>query len=176
MVSIDTPDVIAIGSLYKEHQPWLKQWLRRKLGCSETAADLTQDTFIRLLAKRQADYNLCEPRAFLTTIARGLVIDLYRRRTLERAWLAHLAELPDSEVPSPEQQHILLETLVAVDQLLDGLTPKTRAAWLYSRLDGLTHAEIAARLKVSVPRVRQYLAAAARHCYTLRFGLADQHE
>ena len=39
-----------------------------------------------------------------------------------------------------------------------------------NRLDGLTHAEIAEQLQVSVPRVRQYLANAMRHAYHLRFG------
>ena len=161
-------------SLYRNHHHWLKHWLGKKLGCSFQAADLAQDTFVRILGGRQEQLvGLREPRAFLTTIARGLVIDFYRRRTLEQAWLAHLAELPEDEAPSPEQQQILLETLISVDRLLDGLPPKTRAAWLYSRLDGLSHAEIAAHLQVSVPRVRQYLATAARHCYELRFGLAD---
>ncbi len=158
-----------VTQVYSEHHGWLKNWLWRRLGNSSDAADLAQDTFVRILGGRQEQWaGLREPRAFLATIARGLVIDLYRRRTLEQAWLAHLAELPEDEAPSPEQQHILLETLVAVDRLLDGLTSKTRAAWLYSRLDGLSHAEIAAHLQVSVPRVRQYLATAAR-----RFGLAD---
>ena len=60
----------------------------------------------------------------------------------------------------------------ALDALLASLTPKTRAAWLHSRLDGMTHAEIAAQLGVSVPRVRQYLATAARRGYELRFGVA----
>ncbi|MFX6567387.1 sigma factor-like helix-turn-helix DNA-binding protein, partial [Acinetobacter baumannii] len=69
-----------------------------------------------------------------------------------------------------EAQHIVLEELQALDRMLDGLSPRTRAAWLLSRLDGHTHAEIAGLMSVSVPRVRQYLAKAAEHCYRLRFG------
>jgi len=160
------------SQLYNDHHGWLKAWLCKRLNCSYQAADLAQDTFVRVLGGRQEHLaGLREPRAFLSTIARGLMIDFYRRRALERAWLEYLASLPEDEAPSPEQQQILLETLVAVDRLLDGLSPKVRAAWLYSRLDGLTHAEIAAHLSVSVPRVRQYLATASRHCYQLRFGL-----
>ena len=44
------------------------------------------------------------------------------------------------------------------------------AAFLYSRLDGLTHADIAERLGVSVPRVRQYLAQGIRQCYIALYG------
>ncbi|MCW3937997.1 sigma factor-like helix-turn-helix DNA-binding protein, partial [Pseudomonas aeruginosa] len=45
-----------------------------------------------------------------------------------------------------------------------------RSAFLYSRLDGMPHAEIAERLGVSVPRVRQYLAQGLRQCYIALYG------
>ena len=35
--------------LYSEHHNWLKGWLSQRLGNSTEAADLTQDTFLRLL-------------------------------------------------------------------------------------------------------------------------------
>ncbi len=160
-----------LAALYREHNDWLNQWLRRRTGCSQQAADLAQDTFVRLLAgRREQVEGLREPRAYLTTVARGLLIDHYRRRELERAWLEALAHTPEAEAPSPEARHLVIEALLEVDRMLDGLTPRIRAAWLYSRLDGLPHAEIALRLGVSVSSVRQYLAEAARHCYRLRFG------
>ena len=160
-----------IANLYSDHHGWLQGWLRGKLGCSQQAADLAQDTFVRLLAgRREQVEGLREPRAYLTTVARGLLIDHYRRRELERAWLEALAHMPEAEAPSPEARHLVIEALLEVDRMLDGLAPGIRAAWLYSRLDGLPHAEIAARLGVSVSSVRQYLAEAARHCYRLRFG------
>lgn len=113
-----------------------------------------------------------EPRAYLTYIARHLLIDFFRRADLERAYLADLAQAPEELHPSPEEKAIVLQALQQIDRMLDGLSAKTRAAWLYSRLDGLTHPQIAALLGVSVPRVRQYLTKAATHAYLLRFGEA----
>lgn len=159
--------------LYLHHHGWLQAWLLRRLRCQGDAADLAQDTFVRLLARpapTSATEALREPRAYLTTVARGLLVDFWRRGELERAYLADLALQPEALQPSPEERLAAVQLLQAVDTLLQGLTPKTRAAWLMSRLDGLTHAEIAAQLQVSVPRVRQYLANAARHAYHLRFG------
>ncbi|MCC5680854.1 hypothetical protein LH497_27895 [Klebsiella pneumoniae] len=37
-------------------------------------------------------------------------------------------------------------------------------------MDGMPHAEIAERLGVSVPRVRQYLAQGLRQCYIALYG------
>lgn len=159
----------SVAALYGDHHGWLLGWLRRKLGCAHSAADLAQDTFLRLLLKSERA-PLTAPRAYLATVAHGLVVDHLRRRDLERAYLNELARLPERVQPSAEERALTLETLHAIARLLDGLSPKARAAFLYSRVDGLPHAEIAALLGVSVPRVRQYLAAAARHCYTLRYG------
>lgn len=151
-----------VADLYTEHHRWLHAWLRKKLGCTHQAADLTQDTFVSLLAKPcQPD----EPRAYLLTIARRLVFETWRRRDLERAWLAELAALPDAVAPSEEERAIVLETLLAIDALLAGLSAKARQAFLMSQLDGLTYAQIAAELGVSVSRVRQYMTQALTRCY-----------
>lgn len=166
--------VHSVTELYTDHHRWLLGWLRHKLGCQHQAADLAQDTFLRILGCRQDKLpGLREPRAYLTTVARGLLIDQFRRRELERAYLESLASEPEATAPSPEQQQLALEALMEVDRLLDGLSAKARSAWLYSRLDGLSHGEIASLLGVSVPRVRQYLAGVARQCYGLRFGVAE---
>ncbi|WP_439645857.1 sigma factor [Methylobacillus glycogenes] len=39
----------ALHSLYSNHHGWLYGWLKRKLGDAGDAADLAQDTFVRIL-------------------------------------------------------------------------------------------------------------------------------
>lgn len=165
-------------TLYRGHHHWLQSWLRKKLGCPEQAADIAQDTFVRVLAAENERplQQILEPRAYLTTIAKRLMVDFFRRADLERAYLAELAALPEALQPSPEQRLQALQLLQEMDQMLDGLSPRVRQAWLYSRLDGLKHADIAQLMDVSVPRVRQYLARAARQAYILRFGTAEPGE
>ncbi|MGH8360144.1 MAG: sigma factor, partial [Pseudomonas sp.] len=76
----------AVQTLYSNHHGWLNTWLRSRLGNAADAADLAQDTFVRLLQKTER-FELKAPRAFLRTIARGLVIDHWRREEIERAYL-----------------------------------------------------------------------------------------
>ncbi len=111
-----------------------------------------------------------EPRAFLVAIAKGLLFDYFRRAALEQAYLTELMLVPEAEQPSVEEQQMILDDLKAIDRLLGKLSTKARAAFLYNRLDGLSHAEIATRLGVSVPRVRQYLAQGIRQCYIALYG------
>ena len=156
-------------SLYSSHHHWLQGWLRRQLGNAYDAADLAQDVFMRLLA-RQSTVDMLQPRAYLSTIARALVIEHWRRRELEQAWLATLAQLPEQQAPSPETRLLFLETLVEIDRLLDRLKPQVRSAFLWAQLEGLTCRQIAERSGKSVATIERYLATALRHCYAVRFG------
>ena len=81
--------------LYNDHHNWLTGWLRRKLGCPDSAADLAQDTFMRVLTARETP-QFIEPRAFLTTLAKRVLFNHYRRQDLERAYLDALAQMPET--------------------------------------------------------------------------------
>ncbi|KAF1032600.1 MAG: putative RNA polymerase sigma factor FecI [Pseudomonas sp.] len=154
----------SVEVLYHDHHHWLTGWLRRKLGCPESAADLAQDTFVRVLSA-PATPVLVEPRAFLTTIAKRVLFNHYRRQDLERAYLDALAQLPEHVVPSEEERAIILQTLTELDQLLDGLPPLVKRAFLLCQLDGLTYPQIGAELGISVATVKRHLHKAALHCY-----------
>ena len=158
-----------MGALYRDHRTWLLAWLRRNVACPSKAEDLSQDTFVRLLGRETVTVPR-EPRAFLVAIAKGLLFDHFRRAALEQAYLNELMLIPEAEHPSVEEQQMILEDLKAIDRLLGKLSSKARAAFLYNRLDGLSHSEIAERLGVSVPRVRQYLAQGLRQCYVALYG------
>lgn len=155
-----------VQTLYSNHHGWLQGWLRRKLGCPHNAADLAQDTFVRVLGKKEP-VAAAEPRAYLATIAHGLVVDFHRRRALERAYLETLAALPEPQSPSPEERAIVLEALSAIDAMLDGMKPAIRQAFILSQLEGLTYAQIAQRLQVTVRTVNNYMLKALEHCYLL---------
>ncbi|CAI2795346.1 Probable RNA polymerase sigma factor [Pseudomonas [fluorescens] SBW25] len=150
--------------LYNDHHRWLTGWLRRKLGCPESAADLAQDTFIRVLTARETP-PLIEPRAFLTTVAKRVLFNFYRRQDLERAYLDALAHMPEHVAPSEEERAIILQTLVELDQLLDGLPVQVKRAFLLAQLDGLTYAQIGAELGISIATVKRHLNKAAMRCY-----------
>lgn len=150
-------------ALYTDHAGWLQGWLRKQLGCSYRAADLAHDTFMRVLGRRHAPA-LDEPRAYLTTIARGLLTDHWRRQALERSWLDTLAAVPAQLAPSPEDTAIALQALRHIDALLDKLKPRVREAFLLAQLDGLTYRAIGQQLGVGERMVKKYMAEAMLHC------------
>ncbi len=158
------PTEQTLHDLYRDHRGWLESWLRRRMGNGCDAADLSQDTFLRILASSQRIADLQEPRAYLLTVGKRLLSNFYQRRSLEQAYLNALALLPEDSVPSPEQRWLLLETLQALDELLDGLPTAVRRAFLWSQLEGLGYQQIAERLRVSERTIKRYMAQAYEHC------------
>ena len=47
------PAVDVVHNLYASHHGWLRNWLRKRLGNTFDAADLAQDTFIRIIEARR---------------------------------------------------------------------------------------------------------------------------
>ncbi len=158
----------SVHTLYSEHHGWLHNWLRSKLGNAADAADLAQDTFVRLLQRRD-QLQLNTPRAFLRTVARGLVIDHWRREELARAYCEALSHLPEAQAPSAETRELLLELLERIARMLDGLKPKVRRAFLLAQCEGLSHKAIAEQMGISLRSVERYIADALYHCYQLRY-------
>ena len=153
-----------VEGLYHAHHSWLTGWLRRRLGCPQSAADLAQDTYLRLLQAREAP-QLIEPRAFLTTVAKRVLCNHFRRQELERAYLQALAQQPEQVAPSEEDKALILDTLLELDRLLDSLPPLVKRAFLLAQVDGLSHGEIARELGISLATVKRYLHKAALRCY-----------
>ena len=160
----------AVNDLYCDHHGWLKGWLRKRLGNSCDAADLAQDTFVRVIKARNA-LEIREPRPYLSRVAKGLLVDLFRRRSLEQAWLEALAEVPQLEQPSLEEQAILLQALLQIDRMLQGLGAKVRQTFILSQFEGLTYPQIAERLNISVRSVNNYMTKAMEHCCLMQIQL-----
>lgn len=163
----------AIGEFYKEHSQWLVSWLQHRTDNYAIAEDLAQDTFFRLL-RRSLPEKLKQPRSYLSVIAKGLVVDHYRKLSLERAYLDSLALEPELSQPSPESQELVLEALIKIDQLLDQMPEKMRTIFLLSRLDGLTYKQIAEKLNISTSSVQKHMQTAIKLCYLAQFEFEDE--
>jgi len=155
-----------ITTLYSDHHGWLQGWLRKKIGNAFDAADIAQDTFARIIASRDLRA-VEEPRAYLTTVAKGLMINWYQRQALERAYLDALALMPEQIAPSAEQRYIILETLHEIDSMLDALPGKVREAFLLSQLEGMKYEDIAQQIGVSLITVKRYMKQAFLQCLAL---------
>ncbi|MFF7395659.1 sigma-70 family RNA polymerase sigma factor [Achromobacter sp. NPDC008082] len=159
------PRPLALSGLYADHHKWLYGWLRKRLGNAWDAADLAHDTFLRVYSSNRS-LEMPEPRAFLTHVAKGLVVDLWRHRNVEQAYADSVATLPPDTAPSPETRALILEALYCIDRMLDAMPGRVRNVFLLAQLDGLTYAEIAAETGLSVRTVNRHMQHAYLACLT----------
>jgi len=152
-----------VGGLHCSHHGWLVKWLRGRVGNSADAADLAQEVFLRLLRKPDVQA-LHAPRAYLATVGNRLAMNLHRRRSLEAAYLDALAALPREWSPSPEAQHVVRQTLLELDTLLESLGKNVKRAFLLAQFEGMTYAAIAREIGVTPRTVVTYVARAMAHC------------
>jgi len=152
-----------INTLYRHHHSWLYQWLKRRLNHSEDAADLAHDTFIRIL-KRKDQLYFDQPRALLTTVAKGLLINWYQRKSIEKTYLEALASRAGYDEITPEQKLSAIESLCLINQLLYQLPERQQQVFIWSQLEGLTQQEIATRLNISTRTVMRDLVAVLTQC------------
>ena len=165
-----TQQSLSVETLYSDYHGWLHRVLQRRLGNTDDAADLAHDAFIRLL-NTPRHLNHQTARAYLSRMARGLCVDLWRRREIEQAWLDTLASHPEQETPSAEQQTAAMEALIEVDAMLSRLPGPVSQAFIQSMVHGLTGKEIATQLGVSERTVRNYLSRAMLACLRLQARL-----
>lgn len=156
-----------LHDVYRQHHDWLQGWLRKKTGSPWDAADIAQDTFVRVMHKDKLAQLGAEPRALLVHIAKGLVIDRWRHQQVERAYQEAMALLPEDQWPSAEEQLLMIETLRQLDKMLQGLPGQTRAIFLLSQLDGLTYQQIAEQYDLSLITVKRHMRKAYLACLSI---------
>lgn len=151
------------SQIYQQHQPWLYQWLWKKLGCCHYAADFAQEAFIKVLTQKNTD-TLAEPRAYLKVVARNALVDHWRKKELEQAYLKLLSQQEHVFAPSEEHRLEVFELLEQLDKRLYRLPVITRQVFLLSQLNHFTYQQIAEQLDISVMSVRRYMKHAIMVC------------
>ncbi len=134
----------------------------RMVGNVSDAQDLTQETFIKALQRKDQLKDLEKSAHWLSRIATNTAIDFLRRhgRVAFSAIDEVIDPLVDREYISPEERILRAEKKAFLDQGLETLTPRERAALLLRDVEDLPAEEVAARLNCSKATVRSHIANA----------------
>lgn len=124
----------------------------RIVGCRHTAEDLAQDAFLRLW-NRQLDEG---DRSLLFRTGQNLAIDHLRSRQVRATYAEGLVHEQLANPPlAPDGSAVARQELNSLMDVLRTLPERTQRAFLLNRLDGLSYAEIATLLGVSVSTVEK---------------------
>lgn len=94
-----------LTAAFLRHRSELLQHLVRQVDCHETAANLLQDTFVRI-ARQEADGDIVNPYAFLYRVAGNLALD-QRRAAARRAQWDGGGPVEEWACPRPQPDAVL---------------------------------------------------------------------
>ena len=121
------------------------------------ADDLTQDTYLRAIPALRKFRGDAPVRAWLLAIARRACAAEISARSRDRRLAARLAAVPDAVLGQPPAEP---GAQAAADELLAGLEPGRRAAFVLTQLLGCSYAEAAAVCECPVGTIRSRVARA----------------
>lgn len=156
-----------LAALFTRHAREIDRFLRRRGHNPETAADITQDTFLRVLASPPgeacANHN---PKAYLYQVSRSLSVNHLRRESLiQTTGLDEVTDVADPS-PSPEKAVYSRQCLAQTQAALAELPERTRMAFEMHRLGERTIQEVADELNLSTGRTWGLIREAYRHLVT----------
>jgi RNA polymerase sigma-70 factor (ECF subfamily) len=143
-------DEATFASLYRAAYPALCAYVARGIGNPETASDITQEAFARLLQAETSRLDAAQTRAYLYRTATNLMNDHWRR---SRRQIQDDGEVERMETPRKAD----LDIGVDVETALQTLPPKERALLWLAYVEGYDHREISAIMKIGERSVRVLL-------------------
>jgi RNA polymerase sigma-70 factor (ECF subfamily) len=151
-----TLSTLDFDGAFANHHPALFRYLYRLTGDADTAADIAQESFVRLLDHPVPEDKI---RSWLFTVATNLVRDRARMRERRRRLLLVRGKPSPQSPVRPDEELERDERIESVRQALDQLDPRDRQL-LMLREEGFRYRELAEMIEVAPGSVGKLLARA----------------
>lgn len=164
------PGLPVLDRYYRE----LLNYFTRQVKDRDGAADIVQEAYARVLGVQQAGQPIREPRALLYRTARNLLIDRQRHQALRAPEDPQaLDDMPAPVAQQPEEAYAAQQRVNRLVAAIEGLPPRCREAFVLHKLDGLSHAEVAAQMGISRNMVERHVMLAVLACRKSRDNADD---
>jgi len=152
-------------SLFLENYDDLVKRLVWRLGSSEDADDVVQDTYIKLHDLDMMD-DIRNPRSYLFRIADNMAVDRLRKRSSDKRYIVEGEQMPEagSNEPSPENIVDYRQRLSRLEEILAKLPERQRDVFLMYKFDGMKHAQIAEKMGISRSTVEKLIMNTMAAC------------
>jgi RNA polymerase sigma-70 factor (ECF subfamily) len=156
--------------LFRSHYSTLCSYANNFLKDTDASEEIVQEMMFKLWINRESVIFDSSPRSYLFRSVRNSCLNLLKHMNVREEYRASREAQVQDWQRSQEDEMIVTELEQKIRDAVDKLPVERRKVFVMSRYDGLTYAEIAVRLNISVKTVENQMSSALR---TLRKELAD---
>ncbi len=148
-------DESAFRELFDVYQPLLLSFVFRITKNRVTTEEIVQDIFLKIWMTRESLAGIQSFKNYLFIVSRNQALNLIdkERRARNRQSAYEKEVTGNHDAPEEKMYHL-------IDEAIDRLPGQQKTAWLLSRHEGLTYAEIAEQMGLSAKTVKNYIAIA----------------
>jgi len=153
-------DEAAFEAMFRTHYDALCRYVATYLGSRDAAEDVVQGVFARIWEDR-AHWVVSDLRHYLYTAVRRRAMSQFRHAAVRRRAVPRLAlEGGVAAALPPDADFEAEELRQRLERALTALPPRTRAAFVLSRHEGLSYAEVASRMAISQKTIGVHISRA----------------
>jgi RNA polymerase sigma-70 factor (ECF subfamily) len=157
-VAAETSDLDQrFDALVRREYPRLAELAYMMLQRRADAEDVVQEVLLGVWRQRER-FDFDDPTPYLVRAVRNRVISRRRRRATEWRWLSGCPRLPSEAPPAIHLEHD--ELLRDLNAAVGALPERRREIFVLHRVNGLSYAEIASVLGISVKTVENQMGRA----------------
>lgn len=154
----------AFAALFQLHHQRIGSFVKHVVGDNPSVEELVQDIFMKLWVNRERLNEVENLSAYLYAIARNHMFTYLKKTGKELAsrneWAANSLSWQDTYQNPVEEENLYKDLL---NNAVGQLSSQQRRVYLLSRDEGLTHAEIAEQLSISLETVKKHMVLALRN-------------
>jgi RNA polymerase sigma-70 factor (ECF subfamily) len=160
LLRLSAGDQDAFREIFELHWDQIHAVGLKILKSPELAKDLAQDTFMKVWSNREQLREVRNFRAYLNVLSRNLAIDLLRKKVFTVENEDYLVAYFSEEAVGPTEDAEYKELKQLLHEAVDHLPPQMQQVFRLSRFEGLSHAEIAARMNITRVTSKSYMVRA----------------
>lgn len=155
-------DEQAFALFFNHHWPQVYGTGLRLTKSAEKAQDLAQDIFIKLWENRERLKDVKQDDAYVYVLTRNVVLDFLRKKVFDTENIEILIDYFEDYSINPQEKLEYHELERTLKSAIDQLPGKVKDVFVLSRVDGLTHEQIAQKLDISVTSSKTYIVRALK--------------
>jgi RNA polymerase sigma-70 factor, ECF subfamily len=155
MTSTDSVSLDGFGELYEKFGPMVLRRCRQLLKDEDKALDSMQDTFVRILERREKMSGVCS--SLFYTVATNVCLNRIRSDSVR--WAPQIENLLDEFTDIKSVHHEdKIDANLFLEYIFSDIRDDTRCMAVLHYVDGLTLEETASEMKMSVSGIRKRLS------------------